>query len=185
MFFGYFCDRRKTCGVFSLARTPACPFLHPRDKILGCSQPGVAWVCVLWWLATLLVWDQFFKIKRLWRFEERCTAVLFGTTVVMAVYAPDCGKDLEVYETCILNVTKVLREGRRGGAKELHITEDLNVALGLLSTDEDDNEELNEMYGSLCWQGCENDHGGFKKPMWYRIMKKFSCKAASTWSKCG
>ena len=29
-------------------------------------------------LATLVVSDQFFKIKRSWRFEERCTAVLFG-----------------------------------------------------------------------------------------------------------
>ena len=40
------------------------------------------------------------------------------------------------------------------------------------------------MYGSLCWQGCENDHGGFKKLMWYAIMKEFNCKVTSTWSEC-
>ena len=81
---------------------------------------------------------------------------------MMAVYAPDCRKDLEVYETFILKVIKVLWEGRRGGAKEFYITGDLNAELGLLCADEDDVEELNEMYGPLCWQGCENDHGGFK-----------------------
>ena len=39
------------------------------------------------------------------------------------------------------------------------------------------------MYGPLYWQGCDNDHGGFKKLMWYGIMKEFNCKASSTWSK--
>ena len=41
-------------------------------------------------LATLVVSDQFFKIKRSWRFEERCTAVLFGAVFVMTVDAQDC-----------------------------------------------------------------------------------------------
>ena len=53
------------------------------------------------------------------------------------------------------------------GAKDFKITGDLIVELGLLWTDEDDIGELNEMYGPLCWQGCENDHGAFKKLMWY------------------
>ena len=48
----------------------------------------------------------------------------------MAVNAPDCGKDLDVDETFILNVTKILREGRRAGAKEFCITRDLIVELG-------------------------------------------------------
>ena len=48
----------------------------------------------------------------------------------------------------------------------------------------EDIEELNEVYGPLCWQGFEND-GGFKKLMWYGIMKEFNCKATSTWCKCG
>ena len=81
-------------------------------------------------LATLLVSDQFCRIERSWRFEERCTAVLFGTTLVMAVYAPDCGKDLEMYEALISSVTRVMREGRRGGAREFYITGDLNVEMG-------------------------------------------------------
>ena len=102
----------------------------------------------------------FCKIKRSWRFEERCTAVLFGTSLVMAVHAPDCGKDLEMYEPFISSVTEVLREGRRGGAREFYVTVDLNVELGLMCTDEKDIEELNVMYGPLCWQGYERDHGG-------------------------
>ena len=98
----------------------------------------------------------------------------------MAVYAPDCKKDLDVYD-----VTKIMREGRRAGANKFFITADLNVELGMLCTDEDDIGELNEMYGPLCWQECENDHGGFKKLMWYGIMKEFNCKVTSRWSNCG
>ena len=60
---------------------------------------------------------QFFKMKRSWRFEKRCTDVLFRAVLVMSVYALDCKKDLDVRETLILNVANFLREGRRGGAK--------------------------------------------------------------------
>ena len=45
-------------------------------------------------------------------------------------------------------------------------------------------EELNVMYGPLCWQRCDNDQGGFKKLMWYEIMKEINCKVTSTWSSC-
>ena len=89
-------------------------------------------------LATLVVSGQFFKIG---------TAVLLGAVFVMAVYAPDCHKDLDVFETFIKNVTKVLWEGRRAGTKVFYITGDFNVELGLPCTDEHDNEEPNEMYG--------------------------------------
>ena len=54
--------------------------------------------------ASLLVSDKFSTIKRSWESEERCTAILFGTTMVMAVYAPDSKKILEMYEECISSV---------------------------------------------------------------------------------
>ena len=41
------------------------------------------------------------------------------------------------------------------------------------------------MYGPLCWQGCEREHGGLKKLMRYGIMKEFNCKVTSKWSNCG
>ena len=44
----------------------------------------------------------------------------------------------------------------------------------MMCTDEKDIEELNEMYGLLCWQGYDKDPGGFKKLMWYGIMKEFN-----------
>ena len=58
------------------------------------------------------------------------------------------------------------------------------MELGLLCADDDDVEELNEMHGPLCWQGCDTNQGGFKKLMWYQIMKEFNCKVTSTWSSC-
>ena len=57
-------------------------------------------------LATLLVSDRFFKIKRSWCAEERCTAVLFGSVMVMSVYAPDCKKELKMYEKFVQDAKK-------------------------------------------------------------------------------
>ena len=116
--------------------------------------------------ATLLVPNSLCTITRTWKCEERFAAILFGTTMVMAVYAPDSSKSLEMYEACISSVVKVLREGRREGAQDFYITGDLNVELGLMCTDEEDIEELKEMYGLPCWQGYDKDLGCFKKWMW-------------------
>ena len=90
-----------------------------------------------------------------------------------------------MFETCISSVLKVLREGRRGGAKDFYSTGDLNVELWLMCTSEKDIEELTEMCGLLCWQGYDKDPGSFKKLMWYEITQEFNCKASSTWSVCG
>ena len=47
------------------------------------------------------------------------------------------------------------------GARDFYVTGDFKVEVGSLCTDEDDNDELNEMY----WQGWGNDYRGFKKLM--------------------
>ena len=70
------------------------------------------------------------------------------------------------------------------GARDFCITGDLNVELGLMCTDENDNEELTKMYGPLCWQGYDTDPGG-EQIMRCGIMKEFDCKVSSTWSVCG
>ena len=48
--------------------------------------------------ATLLFSERFCAIKRSSKFGERCTTILFGTTLVMAVYAPASGKSTEMYD---------------------------------------------------------------------------------------
>ena len=50
---------------------------------------------------------------------------------MMAENASDSGKSLEMYEACVSSVLKVLREGRKSGAKDFHIPGDLNVVLGM------------------------------------------------------
>ena len=77
---------------------------------------------------------QFCTIKTQGRHEERCAAILFGTTLVMAVYAPDSSDDMVLYETFVLSVLRVLRERRRGGVKKFYFTGDVNVELGIIVT---------------------------------------------------
>ena len=42
-----------------------------------------------------------------------------------------------------------------------------------MCTDEKDIEELNEMYGPLCWQIYDHDPGGYKKIMWDSMLGVF------------
>ena len=83
--------------------------------------------------------------------------------MVMAVRAPDSKKSLEMYAECVSSVVKVLREGRKGGARDFYITGDFNVELGLTCTDGRENEELTKMYGPSCWQGYDTDPRGFQE----------------------
>ena len=83
----------------------------------------------------------------------RGTAILFGTIKVMTVYALDSKKSLEMHEECVSSVVKFLREGRKSGARDLHITGDINVELGLMCTDEKkkkNDEEVTKMCGPSC-----------------------------------
>ena len=95
--------------------------------------------------ASLLVSDKFSTIKKSWEIEERCTAILFGTTMVMSAYAPDTSKSLEMYEECIASVVKDLREGRTGGVRNFYNTRDIDVELGLMCTSENEEEELTKL----------------------------------------
>ena len=138
MFFCHICD----CGKSS----DTCLRAHAHLLVIFSIQEARSWnlpelklvghVCYgsKMGLATLVVSDQFFKIRRSWRFAERCTAVLFGAVLFMTVYAPDCKKDLDVHETFIKTVTNISWEGRRVGANDSYITGDFNVERGLLST---------------------------------------------------
>ena len=56
-----------------------------------------------------------------------------------------------------------LREGRQGGARNFKITGDFFVELGLM---------------------CDKDPCGFKKTMWYGIVKEFDCKVCLLRGQC-
>ena len=127
----------------SRAHALSCRLVRSGGQILRCAKLGTAWIRVVWsqiWVRNVVGFRKICTIRRSWKFQERCTASLFGTTVVMAVHAPDSSNSLAMYETCISSVVKVLREGRRGGEKDFYITGGLNVELGLMCTDEKDSE---------------------------------------------
>ena len=146
------------------------------------SLPGYVWYGSKSGFATLLVSDQFCTIKRAWRFEERCTAILFGTTRVMAVYAPDSGKDWSRTRPAspASSASSVKGEERRCQKVLYHWRTQRGTGDYVYRRER--HRELNEIYGPFCWQVYDNDPGGYKKIMWYSIMKEFNCKVSSTWS---
>ena len=181
-------QRKRFRDLLTCARTFLPSFLFRRPSpgnVPSLELPGYVCYGSKFGFATLLVSEQFCAIWRSWNFEEVYSNSLWDHPGGGSVCAPDSSKSLETYEACVSSVTKVLREGRQGGAKDFHISRDPNVELGVMSTDEIDTEELDGMYGPLCWQGYDHDPGGVKKLMWHGIMKEFNCKASSTWSRCG
>ena len=103
-----------------------------------------------------------------------------------AVYVLDSHKDLHVRETFVEDVTKVLWEGRRAGAKTFYIAGDVHVELGLLCTDDDDVRSRNSTRCTARYAGkdVQMTKEASRSLMWYEIMKEFKCKATSTWSSC-
>ena len=140
-------DRQRSLDVSVITEKLLEPVrVHARVPVIFSIQETTSWdvlnlnlrgnVCCgsKFGFATLTVSDQFCNIKRSWRLEERCIAVLFEATLAMAVYAPDSSKDMELYEAFISSVFEVLSAGRRGGVGEFYISGDVNV-------------ELDELYG--------------------------------------
>ena len=70
--------------------------------------------------ATLLVSEQFCTKKRSWKSEERCTAILFRTTLVGAAYAPDSGKSTEMYEAFDASVLESAARRTSGSQRLVH-----------------------------------------------------------------
>ena len=70
---------------------------------------------------------------------------MYGDTLRNNHGNPDSKKSLEMYEECISSVVKVLREGRKTGARDFYITGDFNVELALTCTDDNEEEELKKL----------------------------------------
>ena len=89
---------------------------------------------------------------------------------------------MELSEACVSSVLRVFSEGRRGANFFFYIIGDLNVELEMMCTDENDIEELNEMYGASVLAKVCLRSWMLQKFMWYSIVKEFNCKVSSMWS---
>ena len=75
-------------------------------------------------------------------------------------------------------MTRNVHEGRREGLRRFCISGELQVELGLMCTEED--EELRAMCRPQCWHGIDADPGGLKKTMWFEVLKEFKLHGCST-----
>ena len=62
----------------------------------------------------------------------------------MCVCTQHSGNDLEEHEKFVKEVTKIMQEGRRAGAKRFHNASDLKIESG---TADDEGEEIGDMCG--------------------------------------
>ena len=81
-------------------------------------------------LTSLLVSDHFCNAQKTWRSDERCTAVLFGFSMVCMLLTRE--KTLKNTRS-----SKLLCEGRRSRATRFYIAGSLKIELGLLCTGDD------------------------------------------------
>ena len=56
----------------------------------------------------------------------------------MCLYAPESAKDFEEYEKIMRELTKVILEGRKEGARRLFAASELHIELGFLCMDQDE-----------------------------------------------
>ena len=100
----------------------------------------------------------------------------------MCVSALDSAKDHAEYEKDMQGLTKMVLEGRNGGAKRFFVPGDLNIELGFLCMDEED--EMKDISEPQYWYGIDAVPGVLKKSRWLEIKKEFKCTAVSTWLSC-
>ena len=100
-----------------------------------------------------LVSKQFCTIKRSWRHEERCTAILFGSTLVMAVYASDAVRTWNCMRLVSPASLGSSVRSAEGVQKSFYITGDFIEELEMICAGRNHIEELNEMCKLLCFKG--------------------------------
>ena len=97
--------------------------------------------------------------RRSWVDNERCTAILVGTTVLLSVYMAHSGYDEADSIEALESVRAAVTEGKRKGAVDSFIGGDLNLELKLDIADDEhrglDSIEWYGMYGLECKGGGE------------------------------
>ena len=124
--------------------------------------------------------------RRSWVDNERCTAILVGSTMLLSVYMPHSGRDEVDYIEPPELVRATLMEGKRMGAVDFFIGGDLNIELKLCFAGDEhrglDSIEWYGMYGPECEGSAEDIIAYGKKFRWFRLLKDFNCTVTSTWS---
>ena len=166
---------------------PACDSCTAGDQFVERRRNACTWICCehVFGLTSLPVSDRLCNSQGTWRSEERCAAVLFGFTRVMSVYAPDSEKDHKDDDNSWRERRKFywIDDGVEPSVSTLRATSTLSWDCCVQAMKRT-RSSLCGMYGPQRWQGYGTDPGGFKKMMWYNIMKEYHCKAMSTWLSC-
>ena len=164
------------------AHSPACNFCVAGNQIVGHAESEAAWICLLWkpiW-GSPPWWFQIvsFQNERSWgnRGEMYSSSLRVFFFCHGRVCATPATKTWMYMRQSLRMSPKSCGKDVAQKPRKFYIAGDLNVELRLLCTDDEDVEELQEMYGPLRWHGCNNDQGGFKKLMWYEITEEFHWK---------
>ena len=71
------------------------------------------------------------RFRRSWVDHQRCTAILVGSSMLLAFFLPHSGHDEEDYIATLETVRSIMNEGRKMGAVDVLIRGDINIELKL------------------------------------------------------
>ena len=107
---------------------------------------------------TLFVSSQICNVQKSWCVTERFNSNSLRTSDGHLRPCPGfCKKTSRNTRRPCKGLTKVMLEGRKGGARRFFLEGDLNVELRFQCKDED--EEMKETSGPQCWDGIDSDPG--------------------------
>ena len=124
-----------TCDTYTTFCTNSPASMHCKRRITGrpLRVPGYIVYGTDHGRTAILCPREVNHFRRSWVDNERCTAILVATTMLLSVYMPHSGYDEVDYIEALESVRATLTAERREGAVDFSIGGDLNIELSWTS----------------------------------------------------
>ena len=110
--------------------------------------------------------------------HERCTAIMVGSTVLLSVYMPHSGRDIEALET----VRGTPTEAIKAVAVDFFVGGDLNIEFRLMVILKAWTVSNDTGCTGLSAEEAATIQSALRKLRWLQLLQDFDCTVTSTWT---